>query len=302
MQCAVETGKGKRKIRMDWKRKEHLKRETAPERMQIVTKGEVVYLTFPILDRTKLVKHGFSTRIGGVSEGMFSSMNLSFSRGDREEHVRENFRRMASALETDTECMVFSDQTHTTNVRIITQADRGKGIHSPLDYTDVDGLVTNERGVMLVTFYADCVPVFLVDTKHNAIGLCHSGWRGTVGKISQETLRVMKETYQTEAEDVIAAIGPSICQDCYEVSKDVILEVEKGFGREGMKELAYKKENGKYQLDLWRANEIALMQAGVPACRIQTTDICTCCNSRYLFSHRATAGRRGNLAAFLELK
>lgn len=281
---------------MNWNRKE------SPNPIQIATHGEVVYLTFPLLEKTGLVKHGFSTRMGGVSEGIFSSMNLSFHRGDKEECVRENFRRIAEALGTRTEHMVFSDQTHTTNVRVVTKEDRGKGIHRPLDYQDIDGLVTNEREIMLVTVYADCVPVYLVDTKHKAIGLCHSGWRGTVGKISQETLRVMKENFQTEAEDVLASIGPSICQDCYEVSEDVVLEVEKSFGKECMGELAYAKENGKYQLNLWRANELALLQAGVPKHQIQTTDICTCCNSKYLFSHRATAGRRGNLAAFLELK
>ena len=281
---------------MNWNRKE------SSNPMNIATHGEVVYLTFPFLERTGLVKHGFSTRIGGVSEGIFSSMNLSFHRGDKEECVHENFRRMAEALGTHTEHMVFSDQTHTTNVRVVKKEDRGKCIYRPLDYQDIDGLVTNEREIMLVTVYADCVPVYLVDTKHKAIGLCHSGWRGTVGKISQETLRVMRENYQTETKDVIAAIGPSICQNCYEVSEDVVLEVEKSFGRECMGELAYAKENGKYQLNLWRANELALQQAGVPKHQIQTTDICTCCNSRYLFSHRATAGRRGNLAAFLELK
>ena len=281
---------------MKWNRKE------SPNPMQIATYGEIVYLTFPLLEKTGLVKHGFSTRMGGVSEGIFSSMNLSFYRGDKEECVYENFQRMAEALGTRTEHMVFSDQTHTTNERVVTKEDQGKGIHRPLDYQDIDGLVTNEREIMLVTVYADCVPVYLVDTKHKAIGLCHSGWRGTVGKISQETLRVMKESFQTEAEDVMAAIGPSICQDCYEVSEDVVLEMEKSFGRECMGELAYAKENGKYQLNLLRANELALLQAGVPKQQIQTTDICTCCNSRYLFSHRATAGRRGNLAAFLELK
>ena len=281
---------------MNWNRKE------CSNPMNIATHGEVVYLTFPLLEKTGLVKHGFSTRMGGVSEGIFSSMNLSFHRGDKEECVHENFRRMAEALGTHTEHMVFSNQTHTTNVRIVTKADQGKGIHRPLDYQDIDGLVTNEREVMLVTVYADCVPIYLVDTKHKAIGLCHSGWRGTVGKISQETLRVMRENYQTEAKDVIAAIGPSICQDCYEVSEDVVLEIEKSYGKECMGELAYAKENGKYQLNLWRANELALLQAGVSKHQIQTTDICTCCNSKYLFSHRATAGRRGNLAAFLELK
>lgn len=281
---------------MDWIRK------PSANPVKEFENGKVVYLTFPFLEATGLVRHGFSTRMGGVSEGIFSSMNLSFTRGDEEEKVHENFRRMAAVLGSSTENMVFSDQTHTTNVRVVTGEDRGKGIEKPLDYHDIDGLVTNEKNIMLVTLYADCVPIYLVDTKHKAIGLCHSGWRGTVGKISQETLRVMKENYDTDAKDVVAAIGPSICQDCYEVSEDVVLEVTKSFGNAVMNELAYKKANGKYQLNLWRTNELALLEAGVPKKQIQTTDICTCCNSKYLFSHRATAGKRGNLAAFLELK
>ena len=281
---------------MNWNRKE------SSNPIQIATHGEVVYLYFPLLEKTGLVKHGFSTRIGGVSEGMFSSMNLSFHRGDKDECVHENFRRMAEALETNTKHMVFSDQTHTTNVRVVTQEDQGKGIHRPLDYQDIDGLVTNEREIMLVTVYADCVPVYLVDAKHKAIGLCHSGWRGTVGKISQETLRVMKESFQTEAEDVMAAIGPSICQDCYEVSEDVAEAFRQEFNKDGQSDqLLLSKGNGKYQLDLWRANQIILQEAGVAPEKIQVTDICTCCNPDYLFSHRASQGKRGNLGAFLGL-
>lgn len=280
----------------------HWLRKKSARPMRELSVNGTVLLTFPLLEETGIVKHGFSTRYGGVSRGVFSSMNLSFQRGDEEACVRENFRRIAEALGTTTEHMVFSDQTHTTNVRVVTKADCGKGVHRPLDYHDVDGLVTNELEVMLVTFYADCVPIYLVDTKNRAIGLCHSGWRGTAGKISRETLRVMRGSFGTRPEDVTAAIGPSICQDCYEVSEDVALEMEKSFGRERMGEIVYRKENGKYQLDLWRANQIALLEAGVSEERIQTTDICTRCNAEHLFSHRATAGKRGSLAAFLGLK
>lgn len=285
---------------MEWERKES--RMQFQENCVIMENGEeLLYLTSPLLEKTGMVKHAFSTRVGGVSEGIFSSMNLSFQRGDKNERVHENFKRMARVLGSSTEHMVFSDQTHTTNVRVVTKRDCGKGIHKPLDYSAIDGLVTNEPDVMLVTFYADCVPIYLVDTVHRAIGLCHSGWRGTVGKISQNTLRVMKENYGTRASDVVAAIGPSICQDCYEVSEDVVLAFEESFGTERIGELAYRKENGRYQLDLWRANELALLDAGVPADKIQTPDLCTCCNANLLFSHRATAGKRGNLAAFLGL-
>ena len=147
--------------------------------------GEVLYLSYPLLENTGIVKHGFSTRIGGVSEGIWNAMNLSFSRGDKESSVKENFRRMAGVLDVSEDSFVFSHQTHTTNVRKVTEEDRGKGIVRPLDYQDVDGLVTNVSGLCLTTFYADCVPLYFVDPVHKAIGLSHSGWRGTVGRIGQ---------------------------------------------------------------------------------------------------------------------
>ena len=264
--------------------------------------GEVLYLTYPLLENTGIIKHGFSTRIGGVSEGVLSSMNFSFSRGDDENAVRENFRRMANALDVEENNFVFSHQTHTTNVRKITLEDKGKGLTRPLDYQDVDGLVTNVPGLCLSTFYADCVPLYFVDPVKKAIGLSHSGWRGTVGKIGYVTVQKMQEEYGSNPKNIIAAIGPSICQDCYEVSEDVIVEFQNHFDRKYWKELYYKKENGKYQLNLWKANEIVLEEAGVLKEHIAVTNLCTCCNHETLFSHRASQGKRGNLAAFLALK
>ena len=245
--------------------------------------GEVLYLSYPLLEQTGIVNHGFSTRIGGVSEGIFSSMNLSFSRGDDEACVRENFKRMAETIGVEPNSLVFAAQTHTTNVRKVTAEDKGKGIVYPLDYQDVDGLITNESGICLTTFYADCVPLFFIDPVHKAIGLSHSGWRGTVGKMGQETLRRMTEEYGTEAEDVI------------EKFKEAFDEIYWG-------ELFYQKENNKYQLNLWKANEIILLEAGVPKENIAVTNVCTNCNSDVLFSHRATKGERGSLAAFMALK
>ena len=264
--------------------------------------GEVLFLTYPILDQTGIVKHGFSTRIGGVSEGYLGSMNLSFTRGDKEEAVRENYMRMAKALRVDADSFVFSQQTHTTNVRAVSFQDKGRGLLTPLTYQDVDGLITNVPGLTLTTFYADCVPLYFVDPVHKAIGLSHSGWRGTVGRMGAVTLQRMQEEYGTDPANVIAAIGPSICQDCYEVSEDVIQEFQNTFEPKFHKQLFYRKENGKYQLNLWAANEIVLTEAGVPREQIAITNVCTCCNGDKLFSHRASQGRRGNLAAFLALK
>lgn len=279
---------------MIYKNQEHIF-----EKKQI---GEVLYLSYPLLEETGMVKHGFSTRIGGVSEGIWSSMNLSFSRGDEASNVRENFRRMARALDVEEDSYVFSMQTHTTNVRKVTLEDKGKGIVKPLDYQDVDGLITDVPGLCLTTFYADCVPLFLVDPVHKAIGLSHSGWRGTVGKIGQVTLQKMQEEYGTNPADVIAAVGPSICQECYEVSEDVIREFQRQFDQNHWDALFYEKANAKYQLNLWKANEIVLEEAGVLKENIAVTNVCTCCNSEMLFSHRASKGQRGSLAAFMMIK
>ena len=263
---------------------------------------EVPYLEYPLLTDTKIVHHGFSTRLGGVSQGCYASMNLSFTRGDDEAAVRENYYRIAKAIGVKCENMVLSQQTHTTNVRVVTEKDKGKGIVKPLDYTDVDGMVTNIHGICLVTFYADCVPLYFVDPVQKAIGLSHSGWRGTVGKIGKETIRKMEEQYGSDPKDILAAVGPSICKDCYEVSEDVILEFQKNFKERYWKDLFYRKENGKYQLDLWKANEIIFKESGILPEHIAVTNVCTHCNSEILYSHRTSGDRRGNLAAFLALK
>ncbi|MCD8217197.1 MAG: polyphenol oxidase family protein [Clostridiales bacterium] len=178
-------------------------------------------LKFPLLEEPNMVRHGFTTRLGGVSEGIFSALNLSFTRGDDPDHVTENYRRLAGALGVDLERIVCSDQTHTTNVRVVTEADAGKGVVRPKDFTDVDGLITDVPGLTLATFFADCVPLYFVDPVHRAIGLSHSGWRGTVARMGEKTLQAMAENYGTRPEEAVCAIGPSICQDCYEVSADV---------------------------------------------------------------------------------
>lgn len=262
----------------------------------------VTYLTWPEFEKIPGFVHGFSTRLGGVSEGIYSSMNLSFTRGDKEEAVRENYNRISAALGFSPEDIVTSDQTHTANVRVITAEDRGNGITKPRPYTDVDGMITNVPGLVLATFYADCVPLYFADPVHKAVGLSHSGWRGTAAGIGAVTVKELQKHYGTRPEDIYAAIGPSICQDCYEVSEDVILEFQKTFSRELWKDIFYKKENGKYQLNLWEANRQILLGAGILPEHISMPNLCTCCNPEFLYSHRASQGKRGNLGAFLGIK
>lgn len=264
---------------------------------------ELLLLKYPLLEETGLVKHCFTTRIGGVSEGMFSSMNLSFTRGDDPEAVRENFKRLSDALEVEYEKFVFTDQTHTVNVRRVTAADAGKGLVRERDYKDVDGLITADAGLVLSTFFADCVPLYFVDPVHPAIGMSHSGWRGTVCRMGKVTIEAMQKEFGSRPEDLICAIGPSICQDCYEVSEDVAEAFRAAFpGHEDEILKKSPKYADKYQLDLWRANEIVLLEAGVKKEHLAVTDICTCGNPRLLFSHRASQGKRGNLGGFLCLK
>lgn len=256
----------------------------------------VPYLSFPLLEQTGIVRHGFSTRLGGVSKGHCATMNISTTRGDDMAAIEENRRRIAAAIGVDPSDFTYTHQTHTTNVAVAEEKDRGG------KFADTDGMVTNVPGICLVTFYADCVPLFFVDPEHRAIGLSHSGWRGTVGRMGKVTLELMHEQYGTEPDQVFAAIGPSICQDCYEVSGDVIEEFRETFDEALWPELFYEKADGKYQLDLWRANQAVMMEAGVGRERIAVTNVCTHCNPEILFSHRSTGTARGNLSAFLALR
>ena len=180
----------------------------------------------------------------------------------------------------------------------------------PLGVKAVDGLITDEPGLVLSTFYADCVPLYVVDPVHRAIGMSHSGWRGTAARMGAVTLSAMQEAYGTRPEDVVCAVGPSICKDCYEVSADVADIFAEEFPGHEQEILAESEKNSvgmahadkKYQLDLWKANEIIFQEAGVRKEHLAVTDICTCCNPKLLFSHRASHGKRGNLGGFLYLK
>lgn len=262
----------------------------------------VRYLQFPALLEQEVCRHLFSTRIGGVSQGDLGSMNLSYTRGDKKENVDENFRRIAEILECDIGDFVLTHQTHTTNVRVVTEEDRGKGIIKERDYEDVDGLITDIPGIVLSTFYADCVPLYFVDPVKKAIGLSHSGWRGTVNKMGKVTVQKMTEQYGSVPKDIIAAIGPSICVDCYEVSMDVAEEFMHAFqNADNLSKIVIPKNEEKAMLDLWQANYAVLLEAGIPAENISLPDICTACNKEFLFSHRASNGKRGNLGAFLVL-
>jgi YfiH family protein len=264
------------------------------------------YLVFPRIEELGVVDHMFSTRIGGVSKGCYSECNLSYTRGDDKEAVDENYRLVSDALGHGRTLndFVCTFQTHTTNVMVVTDKDRGKGPLIPREYTDIDGLVTNVPGIILATFHADCPPVYFVDPVKRAIGLSHSGWKGTLGKISQKTIEKMTENYGTDPKDLICAIGPSICGECYEIGEDVAQIVRDAYSEDEIEneKILVPYPNNKYRLYLWNAISYTLRLSGVLRENIIVTDICTKCNPDLLFSHRVHGENRGNLCAFLSLK
>lgn len=270
------------------------------EIMTLNFKNALAYLTFANLDKIPFITHGFSTRLGGVSTGEFNSMNMSYNRGDKEENVTENYKRLCSALEIDFKDLVASSQDHHTFVRKVTAAEKGIGIYRPKDIESVDGLITNESNTALVTYFADCTPLLFADIKNKAVGAAHAGWRGTVGKIGAETVARMKEEFGTDPKDIIAAIGPAIGKCCYEVDEPVAQR----FREIGLKneKIIFPVSNGKYMIDLLETNKEILMSAGVPENNITVSDVCTKCNSDLIWSHRATKGKRGGMCAVIMIK
>ena len=274
--------------------------------------GAVPYINIDAFNKFTNIKALFSTRLGGVSTGQFCSMNFCTPLGDSIENVIKNFEIFGNASKLKN--FVLSKQTHTTNVIRVDASYINKGLTIPMDYTDVDGLVTNEKNITLSTFYADCVPLYFYDPINIAIGLSHAGWRGTVNNMVKATVDKMHVEFGTLASDLICAIGPSICVNCYEVSEDVASEFVEKFNISRISnyiknenpfdtsKIVLKAENNKYMINLWTANYTNMIKEGILPDNISFPDLCTCENKELLFSHRALKGKRGNLGAFMMLK
>lgn len=258
-------------------------------------RGVLEYLTVPQLTQAGFV-HAFSTRYGGVSQGALGSLNLGFSRGDERANVLENYRILTDAVGVSVDSLVLAAQTHTDRIRKVGASDRGEGI-TRKSFADVDALMTDEPGVTLVTFHADCTPVFLADPVRRAVCLIHAGWRGTVQKIAAKAVAAMEKEYGSRPQELLAAIGPSAGPCCYEVSEEVGLAIEAAGGGGCLR---YQEGNPKPFADLWTANRHILLAAGVPDAHITVAGECTCHDERY-FSHRRQGSVRGSLAAFLSI-
>lgn len=265
------------------------------------TEQGLVYYTIPSFTNTGLVVHGFSGRQGGVSQGSYESLNVSILTQDRLENVRENRSRLAKILGITLNDMVGAHQVHEDRVQKVTTLDKGRGSLEPSSVIPAtDALMTDEPGIALTAFFADCVPVFFLDPVHKAIALAHAGWKGTVAKIAVKTALAMQETFQTDLAQLLVAVGPSIGPCHYEVDAPVIQKFQESFPGQAEKILSPVSKDGHAQLNLWQANAIQVQDLGVPAENITVAQLCTFCHQEDFFSHRG--GMAGRQSAVLMLK
>ncbi|MCR5421385.1 MAG: peptidoglycan editing factor PgeF [Lachnospiraceae bacterium] len=289
------------------------------ERAVLVTEREVPFVVSRGME-AEGIKYGFSTRLGGVSKGIYESMNLGLKLSDERENVIENYRRFSKALEIDFRKISCPDQLHNANVSVVTGEHAGCGIINELKNHNADAQITNVRGIPLIVYSADCVPILLADPVKGAIGSIHAGWRGTVAEIAALTVMKMQEVYGCDPGNIRAVIGPSIGPDNYEVDDKVINELKKckyidltdcedvtgPVVRQEEGEKIYTlyrtvKEKNKYMLDLWSINELILYKAGLKTDNIHNMKLCTMDNPDIFFSHRFTGGKRGLNAGIISL-
>ncbi|NLH02034.1 MAG: peptidoglycan editing factor PgeF [Clostridiales bacterium] len=252
----------------------------------------LVYMTAPTIP----FKHCFTTRWGGVSEGYLESLNLGENRGDKDENVRENYRLVLEALGIPPQNLCFTKQVHKNEVRIVTDTDR-RELFSPFAY-EADGIVSSTKGLPLICFTADCIPVLLCDPDAGVAGAIHCGWRSTVADILGQAVARMTEL-GANAGNIRAAVGPGIDMCCYETGPEVPEAIKKLIGHDCDGLFFEVPGTGKYMVDLKETDRRRLIQLGLKSENISVSDECTSCNCDKYWSHRRTKGERGSQAAII---
>lgn len=245
-----------------------------------------------------LTTHAFTTRFGGVSSGIFESMNLAYKSGDKPDNVKKNYAILSDAIGIDAQNITCSTQVHGTHIRIAAHLSQKE----TTDPIEADGIITVTPGIALLVFTADCVPILLHDPVRNAIGAVHAGWRGTAANIIGIAVKKMQNEFGCSAADIRAAIGPCISKCCYITDKDVPEALDKALPEEIniYKQIKSTSRDEKYLVDLKEANRILLRNAGI--INIEISDECTSCLCDKYWSHRKTNGKRGSQAAVIALK
>lgn len=254
--------------------------------------------TLEYLEATEItVPHCFTTRFGGVSQGHLDSLNIGIHRGDRWENVLKNYEILGNTLDFDVKKLVLSHQTHTDTVLRVGNAETGAGLFKP-ELPECDALITNEPGVALAVFTADCTPILLHDPVTGAVGAAHAGWRGTAAAIAGKTVAAMAREFGSKPEDIRAAIGPNIGFCCFQTDRDVPDAMLGAFGEEARPFI--REAADKNYVNLKEINALVLRRAGVRSVQLSTD--CTVCQSHRFWSHRVTRGERGSQGAIIVCK
>ncbi len=253
-----------------------------------------VYFKSGLLENVQSISHCFTSKLGGVSQGKIEGLNLGFRVGDDIDAVRENYNLVATDFGFPIENITGAKQIHSASVTVITKDLVGCGISRLDEVFETDSLVTNLKNVPLTVFYADCVPILLVDEVHSVVAAVHSGWRGTVAKIAKHTIEVMIKEFGCEPKNIKAAVGPSIGKCCFETGAEVALEFDE--------DLAIRQKDGKFKVDLWEANSRILRSCGLLSENIEILGICTVCEKDRLYSYRMHKEQTGRMGAFIEIK
>jgi YfiH family protein len=252
---------------------------------------------FENLLRYEAVGHFVSTRVGGRSTAPYDSLNLSFNAGDAPEDVRKNRERLAEAIDIPMNSMTTAKQIHDDHVKVVSKELRGKG---SLDFdgaiNGTDAMVTNVPDTCLMVLLADCVPLLLYDPSKKVIGVIHAGWKGTLRRIVQATVRTLQNHFGSSTRDIVVGIGPSVGPCCYQVGQEVISLAEQVFGTT-QDIIRNRSADGKGHLDLWKANKKQLLDAGIPEENIEMAETCTCHHSDVFFSYRHEKGKTGRFGA-----
>ncbi len=263
--------------------------------------GQTKMFEIPSFEDTGLVRHGFSTRLGGVGKKPYDTLNLALHVGDEPGDVIENRKIACDKFGVDITRIVTCQQVHGTNIEAVSEGDAGVGAFSYDEaFPAADGIITNRPGLLLATFYADCVPLFILDPVKKVVGSIHAGWKGTVAGIGAAALKRMTSEYGSDPADCLVGIGPSIGLCCYEVDSPVIDELRTKF--RWWQKVISESGTDHPHLDLWETNRRIMIDAGVPENNIETAGLCTCCSQDILFSYRGGQGVTGRMGAFIMLK
>lgn len=264
--------------------------------------GELIYFTFPLFDRFCELTHAVSTRLGGLSTGVYRSLNIGFHVGDEKSNVLGNRKILCKTLGLNLDSVVAGEQVHGTHMEMVQADDRGKGAYSlkgSLPHTDA--LITDVPGICLLIMVADCPGVLLYDPKHKAIALAHAGWRGGVKNIIQKVVRNMSQSFHTDSQDLLVGISPSIGPCCYRIGEDTLEKLASSFPQ-CWEDFVISKPEGSFHLDLWGLNKHQLLEMGVKQKNIEIARLCSVCRTDLFYSYRKQRGRTGRCGVIMSMQ